>query len=541
MRHDTAAGDVGAAAALLIEAKRRNDNPLAAEALLGAPSAINFRALCRLIDSDDTLDLAPIAAALDHWPPALRQLNNAMLRDWLPDPQDAHDPTEDGDGFNPTGWTSSGPTFDTDPIPPPRRSLTLARALDLTLLPGQGALLVEHLGDMIASLVSLRVEASEWLMLPSGSGGLYYPRSSQHVLEDLRGIIRRAPHLTALSVKLPSDCYGGRPEGLSMSWALWLVEHPIASLHLEVPSAQDSALGLLMAQMSSLRSLTIAINAGLTPPASKPARANKLGGESIAHTTLPLEVLDLRGVIHPDALAPLLSNPALDKLHTLRLTHSDLTLIDAAQQAHLPALTHLDLSDNPLGDDSVAQLCASPLITQLHALTLCAAQLTDRAALSLAAAPATRLERLELSRNGLSANGIHALAQSPSLTSLQLLRVNDDVIRRGDTPKGDAPASYEPRALRAGDRAYHKALGAGTIEEARNKVFTIRFDDAAAGVKRLNPNFLTFDGGLFDSGSPIAPLKKPPKQLDTLPQSNAKAHGPHIFDHLHSSLKQRKD
>lgn len=74
-----------------------------------------------------------------------------------------------------------------------------------------------------------------------------------------------------------------------------------------------------------------------------------------------------------------------------------------------PALARLGLDDNPLGDDGLAALLATPAFRQLTWLNLTATELTERALALLATVDAPNLRELRIGENALSEDAVDAL------------------------------------------------------------------------------------------------------------------------------------
>src|SRR5262249_58458749 len=95
-----------------------------------------------------------------------------------------------------------------------------------------------------------------------------------------------------------------------------------------------------------------------------------------------------------------------------------------ATSDRLPALTTLDLSRCPIGNDGVRYLATAPLIGRLSDLNLTATRVSGLGALAVASSPAGNLRALNLSMNLIRNDGAQALARSPHLRNLRFLALN---------------------------------------------------------------------------------------------------------------------
>jgi uncharacterized protein (TIGR02996 family) len=140
-----------------------------------------------------------------------------------------------------------------------------------------------------------------------------------------------------------------------------------------------------------------------------------------------------------DAAAVLAHSPAVEELHTLDLSHNDLTVAGVASLAASPRLarlTSLRLDGNLLlGDDGVCALAASPHLSGLVELSLSGCNVRDRGTEALAGSPHLgRLEALRLDRNAIGAAGLRALAGSPFLARLTDLSLRGNSFGRDGIP-----------------------------------------------------------------------------------------------------------
>jgi uncharacterized protein (TIGR02996 family) len=95
-----------------------------------------------------------------------------------------------------------------------------------------------------------------------------------------------------------------------------------------------------------------------------------------------------------------------------------------------PPVTDLNLTLNPLGDDGLAALLATPLVGRVRVLALHGTGLTDAGAAALARWPgAAQLTHLNLSNNSIGRAGIEALVRAP-LAALQYLYLNVNPLNR---------------------------------------------------------------------------------------------------------------
>jgi uncharacterized protein (TIGR02996 family) len=147
-------------------------------------------------------------------------------------------------------------------------------------------------------------------------------------------------------------------------------------------------------------------------------------------TTLPaLTSLDLRNNrLGDEGLAELA--PLLQRLGSLRVSYNCISAAGIRRLAQVSAsrLHTLDLSWNALGDAGAEALAAWPGAATLTGLDLCYAELGDAAAEALARSPYLRsLTVLNLGSNHIGPRGARALAESPYLGSLTALNLGHNL------------------------------------------------------------------------------------------------------------------
>jgi uncharacterized protein (TIGR02996 family) len=125
------------------------------------------------------------------------------------------------------------------------------------------------------------------------------------------------------------------------------------------------------------------------------------------------------------ALAGCRNMPRLETLDLQCTSLNDGTGVEALANSPLCAnLTRLVLGGNQLGEGAVLPLTRSPHLGRLRTLHLAWAELTDSDADALATADTfPSLRHLDLSHNRFRAKGARALAASPHLRSLEVLRL----------------------------------------------------------------------------------------------------------------------
>ncbi|HJZ56262.1 MAG TPA: TIGR02996 domain-containing protein [Gemmataceae bacterium] len=127
---------------------------------------------------------------------------------------------------------------------------------------------------------------------------------------------------------------------------------------------------------------------------------------------------DLRGVV---------GSSRLGRLRVLRVRNARPLAVEVhalVNSDRLPALTTLDLSRCPIGNDGVRYLATAPLIGRLSDLNLTATRVSGLGALAVASSPAGNLRALNLSMNLIRNDGAQALARSPHLRNLRFLALN---------------------------------------------------------------------------------------------------------------------
>jgi uncharacterized protein (TIGR02996 family) len=173
-----------------------------------------------------------------------------------------------------------------------------------------------------------------------------------------------------------------------------------------------------------------AVSGSYRPPEDKEAMLGALAGKpELAHVRI-LGLVEL-GLSAAD-LEILFGSPHLTRLHTLNLTGPNFAGADTGRVlaclGRLPALRHLYLDANRIGDEEVAVLLASPVTARLTDLGLGNSNISDVGAELLASSPAVaNLERLHLYCNRIGDRGGRGLAASPHLARLKelSLMVND--------------------------------------------------------------------------------------------------------------------
>jgi hypothetical protein len=123
-------------------------------------------------------------------------------------------------------------------------------------------------------------------------------------------------------------------------------------------------------------------------------------------------------------LASLLGWPSLPALTHLSLARCQLDrdLAPLLSAAPLPALTSIDLSDNPLGNLGLTRILDAPWRDQLQHLTLRGCGLTAEAMRTLAAAQLPALHTLDLSDNPIGDEGARHLLATSLPHTLRALR-----------------------------------------------------------------------------------------------------------------------
>jgi hemoglobin-like flavoprotein/Ran GTPase-activating protein (RanGAP) involved in mRNA processing and transport/tRNA A-37 threonylcarbamoyl transferase component Bud32 len=188
--------------------------------------------------------------------------------------------------------------------------------------------------------------------------------------------------------------------------------------------------------------------------------------------TWPLvRALDLSGRgLRDEDVKELASNRALRNITWLNLAHNEIGndgLSALAVSPHAASLRHLDVSHNRLSSGVVAVLASSTTLTRLASLALCGNGLGRLAADALAA---TRLplQDLDLSDNALQTAGATALAGSPALARLRVLRLRDNAI--GSDGAGAIATSPALSGLRELDLSHNQigAAGAATLALSGN-------------------------------------------------------------------------
>ncbi len=139
----------------------------------------------------------------------------------------------------------------------------------------------------------------------------------------------------------------------------------------------------------------------------------------------PLRELHLVGCqVRVDQLRELLASPVVAQLHTLSLggdfIASSMKLAAIADMT-APALRTLDLSDDAPRAEAIEALTMAPFVSQLHHLDLSRCSLNRDRTRLLAAGAFDELRVLRLYGNSAGNDGVIALARSPHLTKLLVL------------------------------------------------------------------------------------------------------------------------
>ena len=142
--------------------------------------------------------------------------------------------------------------------------------------------------------------------------------------------------------------------------------------------------------------------------------------------------LILRGAAGEEGLAALAKSKHVAGLQALTLSSNELpgeALEGLGKQ--LPALRHLVLTNNPIGDEGAAALAAWSHLNQLRSLYLTACELSAKGLTSLlAGGQLVRLEKWTLSQNELGDAGASAiLAHAPQLARLSFLELREIGLR----------------------------------------------------------------------------------------------------------------
>lgn len=161
--------------------------------------------------------------------------------------------------------------------------------------------------------------------------------------------------------------------------------------------------------------------------------SNALGGagvKALLEGGWPLESLDVSGnQLDDTALTALATAPNLSRLRHLGVgggTYSGAALTALATSKTLTSLTSLDLSSSQLTPKLLEQFLGALTLPTLTELSLIATGLGDAGALALARSAASRqFTSLELGENKVTQTGVFALADSPNLTGLKRLQLND--------------------------------------------------------------------------------------------------------------------
>jgi uncharacterized protein (TIGR02996 family) len=145
-----------------------------------------------------------------------------------------------------------------------------------------------------------------------------------------------------------------------------------------------------------------------------------------------LRRLNLNGnPIGDEGVARLGASPSLTGLEAVHLEHCGLgpAAVNTLAASRLTQLRALDLSENFLGDDGVARLTAAPFLVRFAGLDLTAVGMGDTGARRLAESPSVRgLRRLRLGYNGIGDAGATDLVRSPHLAALTALDLNGNAI-----------------------------------------------------------------------------------------------------------------
>jgi uncharacterized protein (TIGR02996 family) len=138
-----------------------------------------------------------------------------------------------------------------------------------------------------------------------------------------------------------------------------------------------------------------------------------------------LSSLSVSGRWDDEGLATFLDSPHLTGLRQLILGVRGITAAGAralAEWAPLARLDHLDLTGNPLGDEGLAALAASPNVTHLRTLCLTNVKIGPAGVRALASSPhLAGLRELHLAVNAVGDEGAGYLADSPHLGRLEWL------------------------------------------------------------------------------------------------------------------------
>lgn len=161
--------------------------------------------------------------------------------------------------------------------------------------------------------------------------------------------------------------------------------------------------------------------------------SNALGGpgvKALVDGGWALESLDVSGnQLDDSALLAIATAPHLSKLRHLGVgggTYSAAALKALATSKTLTSLTSLDLSSSQLTPRLLEQFVGALKLPTLTELTLIATGLGDAGALVLAKSATSRqFTSLQLGENKVTQTGVFALADSPNLTGLKRLQLND--------------------------------------------------------------------------------------------------------------------
>jgi uncharacterized protein (TIGR02996 family) len=143
-----------------------------------------------------------------------------------------------------------------------------------------------------------------------------------------------------------------------------------------------------------------------------------------------LQTLGLSGyTLHGDQLAQLLASPHLSQLHRLHTDLCQLQADDLRAMVTCPALSNLttfEVSGSfQLGRAGATALADAPALANVRDLRLWFGQMSDEVAVSLAGSPHYRRVRtLALGDNDVNAPGLRTLAGSPHLANLVRLRLD---------------------------------------------------------------------------------------------------------------------
>jgi hypothetical protein len=156
-------------------------------------------------------------------------------------------------------------------------------------------------------------------------------------------------------------------------------------------------------------------------------------------TTLGLSRGFTQGTLREEGVLALAGSPHLTRVRTLELAGVELTAAGAralAESPALPRLASLNLAGNEIGAEGLRALLTSPLRTSLVHLDVSGSwyhgqegssgrpNVGNDGALVLASCPqAARLRTVNLRGNGLTPDGVAALAGSPYLRELARLEV----------------------------------------------------------------------------------------------------------------------